>query len=53
MFREDRIPTSVIIHMLKSWAIAHNIEYVLNQTFLQPYPEELFDLSDSGKKLYL
>lgn len=53
MFMEERIPTSVIIHMLKSWAIAHNIEYVLKQSILEPYPEELIDLSDAGKKLYL
>jgi uncharacterized protein YbgA (DUF1722 family) len=37
----------VIIHLLKSWAISHNIEYVLNQSILQPYPEDLIDLSDA------
>lgn len=53
MFSQERIPTSVITHMLKTWAISHNIEYVLKQSILEPYPEELIDLSDSWKKLKL
>lgn len=53
MFMEERIPTSVITHMLKTWVIAHNIEYVLQQSVLFPYPEELIELSDSWKKLKL
>lgn len=53
LYKEWRIPTSVIIHLLKSWAISHNIEYVLNQSILHPYPEDLIDLSDAWKKLNL
>lgn len=53
LYKEWRIPTSVIIHLLKSQAISHNIEYVLNQSILQPYPEDLIELSDSGKKINL
>jgi uncharacterized protein YbgA (DUF1722 family) len=51
LYKEDRIPTSVIIHMLKNWAIAYNNEYILNQSILYPYPEDLIELSDSGKKI--
>jgi uncharacterized protein YbgA (DUF1722 family) len=51
LFKENRVPTSVIIHMLKWWAIAYNIEYILNQSILSPYPEELIELSDSWKKI--
>jgi uncharacterized protein YbgA (DUF1722 family) len=51
LFKENRVPTSVIIHMLKWWAIAYNIEYIIHQSILSPYPEELIELSDSWKKL--
>lgn len=51
LYKENRVPTTVIIHMLKWWAIAYNIEYILNQSILSPYPEELIELSDSWKKI--
>lgn len=38
-----------IITLLKSYAIRFNDEYLLKQTILNPYPEELLNLDDSGK----
>lgn len=27
--------------LIKSWALRYNVDYILNQTFLEPYPKEL------------
>lgn len=51
LFKEWRIPTTVIIHMLKWWAIAYKMDYILQQSILNPYPEALIELSDSWKKI--
>ncbi|SHK78859.1 Uncharacterized conserved protein YbgA, DUF1722 family [Clostridium cavendishii DSM 21758] len=48
-FRVGKIPQSVIINLLKSYAIRFNNDYLLSQTLLEPYPEELIDICDSGK----
>ena len=51
LYKEWRLPTTVIIHMLKWWAIAYKMDYILQQSILNPYPEALIDLSDSWKKI--
>ena len=48
-YRDERVPLSVPLSLLKSWAIRFNIEYLLNQTFLEPFPSKLVEISDSGK----
>jgi uncharacterized protein YbgA (DUF1722 family)/uncharacterized protein YbbK (DUF523 family) len=48
-FRAKRIPLSVISKLLIAWAVRFDDEYLLRQSLLNPYPEELIDLSDSGK----
>lgn len=48
-FRLGKVPQSVLINLLKSYAIRFNNEYLLSQSFLEPYPEDLMDLTDSGK----
>lgn len=48
-YREGKCPQCVIINLLKGYAYRFNNEYLLNQTLLSPYPEELMDFSDSGK----
>ncbi|MBL4937358.1 DUF523 and DUF1722 domain-containing protein [Clostridium sp. YIM B02515] len=47
-YRENKIPLSVLIHLLKSYAIEYQQEYILRQTILSPYPEGLVNLRDSG-----
>lgn len=32
--------------LIKSWALRYNIDYILTQTFLEPYPKELEKLSN-------
>ncbi|ERI93558.1 hypothetical protein HMPREF1982_01642 [Clostridiales bacterium oral taxon 876 str. F0540] len=47
-YRENKIPLSVLIHLLKGYAIEYQQEYILRQTILSPYPEGLVNLRDSG-----
>jgi uncharacterized protein YbgA (DUF1722 family)/uncharacterized protein YbbK (DUF523 family) len=49
-YRDDKIPQSVLIHLLKSYALQFNEEYILQQTILSPYPEGLIELRDSGNE---
>ena len=48
-YRNGKVPLSVPKILLKSYAIRFSNNYLLSQTFLEPYPEELMNLSDSGK----
>ncbi len=43
-YRDERIPVSVPVYMLKSWAIRFDNEYLKSQRFLQPYPSELSEI---------
>lgn len=48
-YKEEKIPLSVPLHLLHSWALRFGTEYLLMQTFIEPYPSALTDISDSGK----
>jgi len=48
-YRDERVPASVPIHLIRGWAVRFNLEYLLKQYILQPYPLELLEVSDSGK----
>jgi uncharacterized protein YbgA (DUF1722 family)/uncharacterized protein YbbK (DUF523 family) len=48
-YRNEKIPLSSVTSILKSWVIRFENEYLLNQTYFEPYPEELIEISDSGK----
>ncbi|HKL13617.1 MAG TPA: DUF523 and DUF1722 domain-containing protein [Halanaerobiales bacterium] len=48
-YRDNKIPLSVPVHLLRSWIIEYDIDYLKEQTFINPFPEELIDLTDSGK----
>jgi len=48
-YRDERIPLSSLIHLLKAWAIRFNNDYLLDQYFLDPFPKKLAALTDSGK----
>lgn len=43
------IPLSVNINLLKAWIIRFEELYLMPQTFFEPYPEELMEITDSGK----
>lgn len=48
-YRDERIPLSVLIKLIKSWALRFENEYLLRQSFLNPYPMGLVEITDSGK----
>ncbi len=48
-YRDERIPLSAVTKVLHSWALRFNSDYILNQSFLAPYPADLAEISDSGK----
>jgi uncharacterized protein YbgA (DUF1722 family)/uncharacterized protein YbbK (DUF523 family) len=48
-YRDERIPLSVPLNILESWAVRFEDSYLMNQTFIEPYPAELMEITDSGK----
>ncbi|MEC9489711.1 MAG: DUF1722 domain-containing protein [Halanaerobiales bacterium] len=47
-FRNDKVPFSLPLALLRSWVIRFKVGYLIPQTIFNPYPEGLIDLSDSG-----
>ncbi len=48
-YRDERIPLSVPLHMLNSYAVRFDNSYLAGQFFLKPYPSKLTVITDSGK----
>lgn len=48
-YRSERIPLSAVTSILRAWIVRFDNEYLMAQTFLNPYPEELIQVTDSGK----
>jgi uncharacterized protein YbgA (DUF1722 family)/uncharacterized protein YbbK (DUF523 family) len=48
-FRASRIPLGGVTALVYSWAVRFELDYLLGQAFFEPYPEELMNVSDSGK----
>lgn len=47
-FRDDRLPLSALLTVLKSWVLRFDQGYLLQQRFFEPYPRPLMDLTDSA-----
>jgi len=50
-YRESKVPFSVPLYVIKSNAIRFEEKNLINQTFFEPYPLELDNVTDSGKGL--
>jgi uncharacterized protein YbgA (DUF1722 family)/uncharacterized protein YbbK (DUF523 family) len=48
-YRDERIPLSAVLRLINGAAIRFKNSYLLNQIFLNPYPPELIEITDSGK----
>ena len=48
-YRNGRLPVSALTSLVHVWAVRFEVSYLLEQSFFQPYPDELASLSDSGK----
>lgn len=48
-YRNGRVPFSTPLYVIKSYVVRFEQENLVNQTFFEPYPEELVEVRDSGK----
>ncbi|MCL7746003.1 DUF1722 domain-containing protein [Halalkalibacter alkaliphilus] len=48
-YQNQKIPLSSVLGILHSWCHRFENEYLLNQTYFEPYPIGLIAISDSGK----
>ncbi len=48
-YRADKVHISAIQNVMRAYAIQRNLDYLLNQAIWLPYPEELLNISDSGR----
>lgn len=51
-YRNGFVTFSVPLHVVKGYLIRFELENLLNQTFFRPYPEELIQVTDSGKMIH-
>jgi uncharacterized protein YbgA (DUF1722 family) len=50
-YRDGKTPASSPRTILKSWFARFGQEYLERQTYFAPYPEDLLELTDSGKQM--
>ena len=43
-YKTGKLPSSAVLSILKAWIIRFDEEYLMKQTFFEPYPEELMDM---------
>ncbi|WP_349408914.1 DUF523 and DUF1722 domain-containing protein [Pseudalkalibacillus sp. SCS-8] len=48
-YKSRKIPLSNLLSILKSWVLRFDNDYLLQQSFFEPYPEDLVEMADSGK----
>jgi uncharacterized protein YbgA (DUF1722 family)/uncharacterized protein YbbK (DUF523 family) len=48
-YRQARIPLSVPVGIVKSYIVRFGEDYLAQQSFFQPYPDRLIEITDSGK----
>jgi uncharacterized protein YbgA (DUF1722 family) len=53
LYRDGRVPFTSALRLVKSWAVRFENEYLLSQTFFDPYPSDLMEWSDAGRPIEL
>jgi uncharacterized protein YbgA (DUF1722 family)/uncharacterized protein YbbK (DUF523 family) len=48
-YRAGKVPLSAAIAIVNSWLARFGNEYLAEQSFFEPYPEALVEITDSGK----
>ncbi|TYB89657.1 MAG: DUF1722 domain-containing protein [Kosmotoga sp.] len=48
-YRKSKVPLSVPQYLLKYYIVKYNNDYLKSQTYFEPYPEGLIEITDSGK----
>lgn len=44
-YKEGRIPLLVCLNMIKMWIIRFDQDYLVKQTFFEPYPRDLMHIT--------
>ncbi len=52
-YSDRRIPLSALIQVIRSWITRYENIYLENQTYFEPYPFELMDISNSEKREFV
>jgi uncharacterized protein YbgA (DUF1722 family)/uncharacterized protein YbbK (DUF523 family) len=53
LYREGRVPFTSVLGLLKGWAIRFQEEYLMRQSFFEPFPVDLIEWSDAGRAIEL
>ena len=48
-YRNGHVPLSVPTSLMRSWIIRFEVDYLADQSYFEPYPQELVEVLDSGK----
>ncbi len=48
-YRSGRVPLGVPVAVVRSWIVRFDQSYLKDQYFFDPYPEDLIEVTDSGK----
>ncbi|QAS53246.1 YbgA family protein [Halobacillus litoralis] len=48
-YKRGEVPLNAVIRVLSNWASHFQSDYLKRQTYFEPYPQELLDMSDSGE----
>ncbi len=48
-YKNNKIPLSALRMVIRSYIVRFDIEYLKSQSYFEPYPAELAEVSDSGK----
>jgi uncharacterized protein YbgA (DUF1722 family)/uncharacterized protein YbbK (DUF523 family) len=48
-YRKGKIPLSAVIGVVRAWIVRFDTGYLREQRYFSPYPEELVEITDSGK----
>lgn len=48
-YRAGRVPLSAPLGIMRSWVVRFEEPYLAEQTYFEPYPEGLVEITDSGK----
>jgi uncharacterized protein YbgA (DUF1722 family)/uncharacterized protein YbbK (DUF523 family) len=53
LYREGRVPFTSALGLLRGWTIRFHDEYLMRQTFFNPFPTDLIEWSDAGRSIEL
>ena len=49
LYREGKVPLSAATSILRSWIARFEVEYLAGQSYFEPFPIDLVEITDSGK----